>query len=286
MVTGNFNPIQPNFSKLTKEADTGEYGFQPNINHATINSYPTEREAFRHSITEILSRANTITIMIDTYDMKMGLKTLIEEMKNIPKKEQEKIYVPIDSGKILPQAKYIRKELDRNGLNHVKITSYSNLQEYKIDALEKKKAPIDCYVCVTEVTNVTDAPALELVFKIAETVTLNGKIEYKAKLTKGKESFPGKKQVFRQYHTNGKMEKDIIGLENEKLGEPRLKQFIKNGKRVIQKENLLDVKKRFKENFEKLPQYAKEIYCKQKYPVETSEKVKQLVEQIKKENML
>jgi nicotinate phosphoribosyltransferase len=285
VIAGNFNPIQPNFYKLTKEADTGEYGFQPNINHATIKSYPTEREAMRHAIKEVLPHANTITIMVDTYDLKKGLKTLIEEMKNLTKEEQSKIYAPIDSGDTYQTAKYIRKELDKHKLQHVKITAYGNLEEYKITDLEKRKAPIDVYVCVTEVTNVTDAPALELVFKISEMKTPDGRVHYKAKLTKGKESLPGRKQIFRVFDKKGIMQKDIIGIETENFGQPMLKQFIKKGERIIPREGILETRKRFLEVFETLPKETKNIYSKQKYKAEYSPKIKEILKELTKEHI-
>ncbi len=284
-ITGDASPIQPNFYKRTKEADKGNYFFQPNINHATIKSFNTEREAYKIAIKEVVPKTQMVTIMVDTYNMKKGLKTLIEEMKHLTRKEQEKIRIPIDSGDIIKSAKYMRKELDKNGLKHVNITAFSNLQEYKIKKLEDKKAPIDYYICVTEVTNITDAPALELVFKISEIIYPNGKVEYKAKLTKGKESYPGRKQIFRIYNSNGKMKKDIIGLETEKLGEAMLKQFIKKGERIIQRESIFETKKRFFKNFPKLQEDSKSIYSKQKYPVEESKEIKEIIKKLKKHHL-
>jgi nicotinate phosphoribosyltransferase len=285
-ISGRTPPIQPNFYKRTKEIEL-EGGLipQPNINHSIIKSFPTEKEAMRVAIREILPKVKSMTIMVDTYDMKKGLATLIKEMKQLSEKEQGEIYIPIDSGDVLKTAKYMRKELNKHKMTHVKITGFSNLQEYKIKELEDKKAPIDFYICVTEVTNITDAPALELVFKIAQITHPNGKVEYKAKLTKGKESYPGRKQIFRKYDAGGIMIKDTIGLENEKLGEPILKQFIKNGERIIPRENIHQTKERFLKNLEALPSESKQIYSKQKYPIEISPEIRKIIKELRKKHL-
>jgi len=283
-LTGPINPIQPNFYK-SKEFENAKFNFQPNINHATIKSFDNEREAIKLALKEILPRFTMLQIMVDTYNMKEGLKTLMQEMKGLPQKELEKIYVPIDSGDVLKTAKYMRKELDKHKFNTVKIVAFSNLEEYKIKKLVDTNTPIDYYICVTEVTNVSDAPSLEMVFKMSEVRYPNGKIEYKAKLTKGKESFPGRKQIFRNYDEKGLMKGDIIGLETEKLGEALLVKFISNGERLIAREDLFATKDRFLKNFKQIPKNYKNIYCKDKFPVEASKELKKLLKIVKKKHL-
>jgi nicotinate phosphoribosyltransferase len=283
-MTGNINPIQPNFYKC-KEFEKHNFCFQPNINHATIKSYDSEREAINIALKEILPLSTMLQIMVDTYNMKNGLKILMEEMKGLPKTELAKIYVPIDSGDVLDTAKYMRKELDKNNFKMVKIVAFSNLEEYKIKALVDANAPIDYYICVTEVTNVSDAPVLEIVFKMSEIRYPNGKVQYKAKLAKGKESYPGRKQIFRTYDKKGQMIKDIIGREEENLGEAMLVKFISKGERIIPRETLFNTKERFLKNFEKIPAKYKNIYCKNKFPVELSKELKKLVSEVKKHHL-
>jgi nicotinate phosphoribosyltransferase len=259
--------------------------FQANINHATIKSFPNERDAIKFAIQKVLPSQASLQIMVDTYNVKTGLKILIEETKKISKKEQSKISVPIDSGDVYQTAKYMRKELDKNNLQHIKICAFCNLDEYKISALEKKKAPIDFYIGVTEVINVTDAPRFEAVYKMSEVIYPNGKREYKAKLAKGKKSYPGRKQIFRQYNNKGIMKKDVIALETEKIdGEKLLKQFVKNGNRIKKQEDINKTKRRVEESLSRLPKYTKEIHTNKKYPVEVSKKIKEIIRELKKKH--
>ncbi len=284
-ITGDASTTQPNFFKESKEFLHDKLFFQPNINHATIKSFNNEREAMRVAITKILPNSTALQIMVDTYNMKKGLKTLIEEIKKVEPKEQEKLNIPIDSGNVLKTANYMRKELDKNGLEKIGIMAYSNLDEYKIKKLEAQKAPIQYYICITEVVNVSDAPILEQVFKMSELIYPNGKIEYKAKLAKGKESYPGRKQIFRKFNAKGKMERDIIGLENEKLGEPLLKQYIKKGQRILEVAPLKETKIIVKEQIEKIPSELKKIYAKDKYKVEISKDLKKMYNEVKKKHL-
>lgn len=284
-LTGDASTTQPNFYKENKEFLTGNLYFQPNINHATIKSYSTEKEAFQAAIRDILPTAPMLQIMIDTYDLRKGLGTLIEEVKKLPKNQQQKLKIPIDSGDLIKEARYIRKELDKNNLQHVGIMAYSNLNEYKIKKLEAQGSPIEYYICITEVVNVSDAPVLEQVFKMSELRYPNGKIEYKAKLVKGKESYPGRKQIFRIYDKAGKICKDIIGLENEKLGEPLLKQYIKNGKRMIVQEDLKTTRVKLQKQLALITNALKETYAKNALPVELSVNLKKLYNQLRKEHL-
>ena len=74
-----------------------------------------------------------------------------------------------------------------------------------------------------------DRPYVDVVYK------LSGKVERGVfvpamKLSKGKITLPGKKQIFRQRNKEGKCVKDVIGLEDEKIkGEPLLKHVMRKG---------------------------------------------------------
>lgn len=223
-------------------------------------------------------------MMVDTYNYKIGLKKYIKKIKGYPKETQKKLVISIDSGDMYQQAMYFRKHLDAAKLYDVRINGYSNLEEYKIDKLVKRKAPIDWYVACTEILNITDNPKLELVFKLAE-VRENQKIIYKAKLTKGKESLPGRKQIFRIYDKNGKIKEDIIGLENEKLsGKKLLIQFMKNGEIIKKTGDLEQVKKDLEEELKTLPDYSKDIYSKKIVPVIKSKKIEEILLNLRKKH--
>lgn len=252
-----------------------------NINHAIIKSFTEEREAYRYVLDELLDKANFFYVMIDTYDLKKGLDIFIEEIKKTKPFDRCKIMITIDSGDLKKQAHYVRKTLNKNNLNKIRIQAMSNLDEYSIDQMVKEKTPIDCFISATSVANITDNPKLEVVYKLTELKRLNGKIEYKVKLAEGKISYPGKKQIFRKYK-NKKMIKDIIGLENENLGTELLHKIIESGKLKTKMPTLEEIKKHFKNEIKSLPDEYKKIKCLNVYPVEKSKKLISLFEKSKK----
>ena len=141
--------------------------------------------------------------------------------------------------------------MDRAGLNDVEITVASNLDEWKIADLLDKNAPIDKFMVITEMISSCDAPSLEAVYKLAE--LQNGNIIIpRAKLTPGKISYPGKKQLFRVYN-NGRMQMDIVGLEVESLGTPLLKRMIEKGNLVSDLPTLDEIRNYAQEQLAELP---------------------------------
>lgn len=256
-----------------------------NINHAFIKSFPTERQAFRHFLDVLVKKANFFFVMTDTYEMKKGLATFIEEIKKTPDLDRKKVMMTIDSGDLKEQAHYMRRELDKSGLQEIRIQAMGGLDEYNIEKMVGNNTPIDCYVSATALINTVDCPVLETVYKMAELKHKDGTVEQKAKLTKGKESFPGRKQVFRVYR-DGKISHDIIGLEDEKLGRPLLEKVVENGKLLNKLPGIEETKVYLKSEIETLPDSYKSI-ASEPMPsnVRISDKLNNLLEDVKKKHL-
>ncbi|MEK7652909.1 MAG: hypothetical protein AAB358_00275 [Patescibacteria group bacterium] len=272
------------FSKYQKP--TGKYSI--NINHAFIKSFKTERSAYRYALDVLVSNASLMTVMTDTYNFEKGLDIFIEEIKKTKNKssvDPKKFFICIDSGDLLKRSFYARKVLDKNNLVKVGIQVMSSLDEYKIDQMIKEKAPINIYTAATEVINISDNPSFEAVYKMAELRKKDGTIEQKAKLTKGKESYPGRKQIFRRYK-DGKMIADTIGLDDEKLGEPLLHKFIKKGKLNLEISDLNEIKIYIDKELQSLPEKYKRIDQSVKYPVLISGKLGKLLDNVKKKHII
>ncbi|MEO8637743.1 MAG: hypothetical protein ABI430_02485 [Candidatus Taylorbacteria bacterium] len=266
------------YKKFPQYKPSGKIG--ANINHAFIKSFGSEREAFRYFFDNILKKCDSVFVMIDTYEIENGLKIFIEEARKVTDFGMAKLMITIDSGDIEKRARWARNKLDKAGLKKIGIQVMSNLDEYIVDKMVKRKTPIDLYFCGTAVGNVIDSPKLEAVYKMAELTHQNGEIELKAKLTKGKESYPGRKQVFRTYK-QGKMAGDIIGLENENLGEALLKEVVSKGKALIKIDNLDEIKVRLESELRKLPDAFKNLHIQKKYKVTASKELLKLVDVVK-----
>lgn len=251
-----------------------------NVNHAVIKSFPTEREAYCYVLDELIKKADHLSVMIDTYEIYKGLEIFIEELKKRSNDNYDKLYLVVDSGNLIEISKHIKKRLREEGYEEIKIQVMSNLNEYLIADFIEQGGEADLLAAATEVINITDHPKLEAVYKIAQTVSLGGQVEYKAKLTEGKESYPGTKQIYRVFE-NDKMKHDIIGLEGEDLGIPLLMQYVKAGQIVGKFENLEEIRKEVTNNLNNLDLVYKKIKNPERYPIKISEKLINLTKMVK-----
>ncbi|MFC1623648.1 hypothetical protein ACFL05_00825 [Patescibacteria group bacterium] len=275
------SPTSPFIYRKHKEQKPKTSKLTINFNHAVIKSFSTERDAFTYIFDNLAERVNICSVMVDTYDLEKGLEIFIEEFKKRKNIDPKKFFVTVDSGDIAEESLRVRKVLDENGLSDIGINAMSNLTEESIDNFLNDGIPIDIPITATEQVNVTDNPRLEAVYKMAELTHEDGSVEMKAKLTKKKESYPGRKQVFRVYK-DGKMIKDIVGFEDENLGTPLLEKFIGKGKQIIPTPSLDDVRNHLDKQLSKLPDKLKNVHKSVGYSVQPSEKLKKAFEHIKK----
>jgi nicotinate phosphoribosyltransferase len=104
------------------------------------------------------------------------------------------------------------------------------------------------------------------------------------KLSEGKATLPGKKQVFRFKDKKGNFKKDIIALANEKIpASPLLKKVMEHGKVIFDYPSLNEVRAFASENLSKLPEEYQKLTKAPQYPVELSQALKGLVRKLKKE---
>jgi nicotinate phosphoribosyltransferase len=180
--------------------------------HAMIMSFPTEEEAFAAYKEQFPQNQ---TYLVDTYDTLEGTKRAAKQGKIGG--------IRLDSGDKLELSKAARKILDDAGQKDAKIFVSDDINEEKIKYLLENNAPIDVWGVGTELVTVKDNPALGLIYKLVED-TAGPKI----KLSTGKVTLPGTKQVYRIIG-NGKFS-DVIALQDEVFeGEQLLKPVIANG---------------------------------------------------------
>ncbi len=237
--------------------------------------------SFKHEIDSFLAYSNTFpqrtTLLVDTYNIKKGIENAINIGLYLKEKKCRLQALRIDSGNTVSLSKLARRMLDRRGLNYVKIFASGNLDEFKIKDLLDRGAKVDSFGVGTNMGVSLDAPSLDVIYKISEVTDSDGKFLPTMKLSKGKVTYPGRKQVFRVKDKKGRFIKDILGLENEKIkGKPLLRKVAERG-RVIYNPPSLDVIKKFvKENLFRFPPELREVYSGYKYPVIISPKLKGL----------
>lgn len=182
------------------------------VAHSFIEAFASEAEAFRR-FAEIYPGT---TLLVDTYDTLDGVRKVTALAKAMGARFTVRA-VRLDSGDLGELAKGARRILDAAGLQHVEIFASGGLDEDRIAALLADGAPIDGFGVGTDMSVSADAPALDIVYKLTAYAG-----EGRLKLSSGKRTLPGRKQVYRSYR-DGVAAGDVIArAEEDHAGEPLL----------------------------------------------------------------
>jgi nicotinate phosphoribosyltransferase len=222
----------------------------------------------------------TSTFLIDTYDDLKGAEKAAIVAKELEKKGHRLNAVRLDSGNLLTISQKVRRILDSRGLDYVKIFASGDLDEYVIEELVNEGAKIDAFGVGTRMSTSLDRPYVDVVYKLSGKVE-KGSFVPAMKLSKGKVTLPGKKQVFRQRDRNRGYARDIIGLEDEEVkGERLLKKVMKDGKITCEMPSLENIRKATLKNLSELPEKYKKLRDPSSYPVELSHGLSSICSQV------
>jgi nicotinate phosphoribosyltransferase len=249
--------------------------------HSFIMSYPKEIDAFRAFAKTFPDKS---TLLIDTYNDIAGAEKAVIVAKELEAKGCKLGGVRLDSGDMLENSKKIRKILDNQGLDYVKIFASGDLDEFKVAQLLEEGAKIDAFGVGTKMGTSADRPYLDIIYKLCETKTSNGEFSPIMKLSKDKITLPGRKQVYRFTDHDGTFKKDVITLADEHAdGEPLLVKVMEQGMLTYKLPSLIQIRETAAENLAKLPKKYKELTNASVYPVELSDKLLNLIEALKQQ---
>jgi nicotinate phosphoribosyltransferase len=210
--------------------------------HSFVQAHDDEREALR-AIAEVFP--GTI-LLVDTYDTLAGVDHAIALAKQMGGRPFRAIR--IDSGDLGELATEARHRLDAAGLLDVEIIVSGGLDEHAIDDLVRRQCPIDAFGVGTSLGVATDAPALDSAYKLVEYA---GQGRYK--LSPGKQTLPGRKQVYRRIVDGEAVEDIIVGRDDIVPGEPLLRLVMRFGQRIEPREPLSKIRDRTLQHRETLP---------------------------------
>jgi nicotinate phosphoribosyltransferase len=241
--------------------------------HSFIQSYNTESQAFEDFSR---SRPKNLTILIDTYDTEAAAKKVVALA---PRLKADGIIigsVRLDSGDLVTLSKSVRHILDEGGLADVRIFASGGLDEDKIAEMMRAGAPIDGFGIGTSLTTSSDVPALDCVYKLQEYAGLG-----RRKHSPGKATWPGRKQVWRQYGADGRMAGDILSVETDRQpGEPLIEQVMLNGRRVTPLPTLAAIRVRAARELERLPEPLRRLEPGSPYPVKVADGLVALTQEV------
>lgn len=243
--------------------------------HSYIQSFESEKAAFEAYADLFPGRS---VFLIDTYDTIKGAHTAAQVAQQKRSLNNAVLGVRLDSGDMAADSRQVREILDGYGLTDLKIFVSSGLDEFKIDQLISNDAKIDAFAVGTKIGVSADAPYLDIVYKLVRYNRQDVR-----KLSLGKSTLAGPKQVFRRFDSNGCYQKDIIGLWDDTIadGTPLLQTVMKKGAPTQKSPVLDDIRKRCRQNLSKLPAAYKTLNQAKQYPTELSPRLAALQKAIK-----
>jgi nicotinate phosphoribosyltransferase len=245
------------------------YGTQA---HSWVMAHEDEAVAFSHFLDAFPDHA---VLLLDTYDVHAALGKIIE-MGRKPSG------VRLDSGDLVKDSRWVRRELDRAGWRDVKIFASGDLDEDQLTRLLKSGAKIDAFGVGTALATPGDAPHLNLVYKLVE-IDRDGSIRGAAKLTHAKVTYPGRKQVFRSEDRAGDFSGDQIALAEEAVPDtkPLLIEVMREGRRIVSPETTLQARDRCTTSLARLPERYRQLKRDVAYPVRYSARLESLLDSVK-----
>ncbi len=238
--------------------------------HSYVTSFRSELDAF-HAYARAFP--DHTVLLIDTYDSITGALKAVEVAKAMRERGHKLLGVRLDSGDLGGLSRRVRLILDEAGFPDVKIMASGNLDEYQVENLLKGGAAIDFFAVGTRMDVSADAPFLDIAYKLVE---YEGKPVLK--LSTGKKTWVGKKQVYRFYGADGKMNSDRMCLldSGKSEGDPLMEVVMKEGRRVRAADSLTQIRARFSDDWSRLPEQLKAVHPQQVYPVEICPALKDL----------
>lgn len=238
--------------------------------HSYVMAFPTEIDAFRAYARDFPEQA---VLLIDTFDVSEGARRAVAVAHELAPEGIALRGVRIDSGNLGDLTTVVRGILDEGGLRDTKIILSGDLDEYRVEAMLDAGVPVDAFGVGTQMGTSADSPFLGGVYKLVAE-----KGAPKVKLSTGKVTLPGLKQVHR-FTTGGRFHHDLIALEEESIdgGDPLLHLAMKDGERVGGVEPLSEVRARCRASLATLPAAMQELTDPATpYPVQVSAPLEKL----------
>ena len=244
--------------------------------HSLIQAHDREEDAFAHFAA---AQPGNVVLLIDTYDTEAAARKVVDLAPHLGERGIAIKGVRIDSGDIGEHARRVRKILDAGGLTQTILFGSGDLDEHRIHELLAGAAPFDGFGIGTRLDISTDAPSLDMVYKLQEYA---GKP--RRKRSEGKATWPGRKQVYRRIGEDGTFAGDCLGLEQyPQAGEPLLQSVMREGRRLAPPEPASAIRERAQRQLAALPPALRANRTEPPYPVDIAPELRELTARMDRE---
>ena len=242
--------------------------------HSFVTAFESEAEAFEAYANLFPESA---VFLIDTYDTLKGAKAAAMVGSRMKQTGNTLLGVRLDSGDMIDLSQRVRRILDQAGLPEVKIFASSGFDEYAVERLIAGGARIDAFGVGTRMGVSADAPYLDMVYKMVRLGSRNVR-----KVSQGKITLAGEKQVFRRTAADGRYRGDVIGIRAETVigTTALLRPTMEKGRPVGPMPTLAEIRACFSKNFERLDHRHKRFEDAEPYPVGVSERLAEIQKQL------
>jgi nicotinate phosphoribosyltransferase len=193
--------------------------------HSYVQSHDDEATAFA-AFAATFPR-NSI-LLLDTYDSVRAAHEVVQLASRLKSQGIAIKGVRLDSGDLASLSREVRAVLDAGGLLDATVFASGNLDEHRVAALVAAGAPIDAYGIGTSLVTSSDAPSLDMVYKLQEYAG-----RPRRKRSQGKATWPGRKQVYRFRDEAGRLAHDeVTAADEQRPAKPLLAPVMRAGRRL------------------------------------------------------
>ncbi|HRD64877.1 MAG TPA: nicotinate phosphoribosyltransferase [Candidatus Competibacter sp.] len=244
--------------------------------HSLVQAHDREEDAFEHFAA---AQPDNVVLLLDTYDTEAAARKLAALATHLQARGIAIKGVRIDSGDLGENARRVRRILDEGGLRQITLFASGDLDEYRLQELLARGAPIDGFGIGTRLDISTDAPTVELVYKLQEYAD-----KPRRKRSEGKATWPGRKQVYRRTEADGAFAADCLGLEAyPQPGEPLLQPVMVEGRRLAPPEPLDVIRNRVRAQLAALPPALRSNRTAPPYTVIVAPELRELADRLDRE---
>jgi nicotinate phosphoribosyltransferase len=232
--------------------------------HSFVSCFDDETEAFRAFVE---SYPDHSTLLVDTYDTIEGVERAIGIGRELQARGKRLSGVRLDSGDLADLSIRTRALLDAAGFRDATIVASGGLDEHQVAALVGAGAPIDVFGVGTDLGVAADAPSLDIAYKLVEYAGTP-----RLKLSTGKATLAGRKQVYRRLTPEQRLAGDVIATREEPhpggaWSGPLLTGVMEAGRRTAAEVSLAEARERCRRAIAALPADLVRLREPAPYPV-------------------
>jgi nicotinate phosphoribosyltransferase len=241
--------------------------------HSFVQAHDDEAESFERFA---YAQPDNVILLIDTYDTEAAAEKVVALAPRLQQKGIRIKGVRLDSGDLADLARKVRRILDAGGLAEARILASGNLDEEAVRTLVQSGAPIDDFAIGTRLDTSADVPYLDCAYKLQEYAG-----RARRKRSTGKDTWPGRKQVYRQLGPDGRMVGDILTLEDDpQQGEPLLQLVMCAGQRLYPSPPLSEVRRYAAAELLRLPDHLRQLEVEPPYAVSIAPALHELTDAV------